>query len=96
MDFLVLSFGKMVILSGEIDNKLDSLPFRVNFVTKDKFRQPVEGATFFDTIIGFLRKNRVRLAEADDITDKLDMILIAYSSCPIELVDGIRAIIGIV
>ena len=83
MNFLVLPFCKLVILGGEIDDELDGFRFGLNLVTKDILRQPVEAAIFFDVVIGFLGEDRVFLAEADNVADKLDMVLIAQGPCPI-------------
>ena len=96
MDFLVLSLCKLVIMGGEIDDKLNGLCVRLNLVAKDILRQPVEATIFFDAVIGFLGEDRMVLAEADKVADKLDVILIAQGPCPIQLVDGIGAVIGIV
>ena len=96
VNFLVLPFCKLVILGGEIDDELDGLCFGLNLVAKDILRQPVEATIFFDAVIGFLRENRVFLAEADKVADKLDMILIAQGPGPIQLVDVIRDIIGVI
>lgn len=96
MNFLVLPFCKLVILGGEIDDELDGFRFGLNLVTKDIFRQPVEATIFFDAVIGFLGEDRMVLAEADKVADKLDVILIAQGPSPIQLVDGIGAVIGIV
>lgn len=96
MNFLVLPFCKLVILGGEIDDELDGFRFGLNLVTKDILRQPVEATIFFDVVIGFLGEDRVFLAEADNVADKLDMVLIAQGPSPIQLVDGIGAVIGIV
>ena len=95
MDFLVFSFCKVVILGGEIDDELDGLLFRLDLVSEDIFRQPVEATIFFDAVIGFLGEDRMFLAEADKVADKLDVILIAQGPCPIQLVNGIGAVIGV-
>ena len=95
VDFLVFSFCKVVILGGEIDDELNGLCFRLNLVSKDILRQPVEATIFFDAVIGFLGEDRMFLAEADKVADKLDVILIAQGPCPIQLVNGIGAVIGV-